>query len=142
MKFFKGMLAIVALFAIESVSARSRLSDTTPYTPTPSAPERDMPKPQAKSYAALVNEIKNEKSENVWDANKKIIKNTFADKIGEAALAVPMAISQLDALLIIAKDYHVPFTNDQNENINILNKLAQQRSDIENWFKIGIEKNR
>ena len=153
MKILNNMLVIVILCTSNSMFTLSdkRAKKTTP-KPLPKKPTKQpvrgrgkvpaptptpTPTTAIKTFQQLVNEVKS--ATDAWDNNLKQLRTNFTDRIYKAALDANLEDDQLDALLQLARDKHAIFTNNPEEDKNILNELAQKRKTLVAFFKIDKE---
>jgi hypothetical protein len=147
MKFFKRTLAIVVLFAANSVFARDLVKKAAakPAVAKPAAKRTvttrrnqtvTQPTTQAnKTYAQLVAFVKNSKTPDVWNPSEDILYDAYIGLVEKDALDANLDSMQFNALLQTARDYHAPFTNDQSKNIAMLQNLKTQRKNAIESFE-------
>lgn len=133
MKTFKSTLAVVALLAFSPLSARvSKQAPAKKATPTQRQSTTPVTQPVSgdeagKTYPELVNLVKNSNKANVWDSSKSLLAASFIDSMIYEALAADIDALQFDALLQLARDYHMTLWSTQKDNIDMLNNLRAQR---------------
>lgn len=89
-------------------------------------------RPAIKTFQQLVAHVKNSPTHSVWDNTKKILQQTFVNNLIKDAVAARLRRTQINALLIIARDTHAQFTGNTNTDTTILKNLETQRENALN----------
>jgi hypothetical protein len=132
MKFLKNLLLIVVIFQSPFVLAKKRGAQATPATkpttqptpvqppvrvaPTPQVPPQPMMPPQ--SYAQALNIIKTQMT-----ADQVLINNTFNPQFINFVRSLNLSATETQALLQAGMNIHATWTDNNENNRNILSSL-------------------
>ncbi|HSC24623.1 MAG TPA: hypothetical protein VLB80_00195 [Candidatus Babeliales bacterium] len=130
MKFFKGMLAIIVLFGISSIDARSRDVVGTPEKPidekkpiNKEKPEQVPPTLQKKSYPILRNEIKSMTKNKVLNSDSTAFAEPFIKFMKDNVIASKLSPIEIESLLQAGISFHATWDTNQQNSRNQLAKL-------------------
>lgn len=140
MKSFNNSMAIIFLCAAGFVFAKQTASriQTTPTkktSPTKQSQPTIQATTQVKTYKDLLEEIKNKmQPATVWDSANKRLKDQFVASIVKSAQDANLTFIECEALLQAARNFHVPFTNNNAQNSLILTNINNQITTIKKYF--------
>lgn len=135
MNFLYKSLCILAFFTIAPATARTFGSrPATPPQQTPAQPiQPPMPIPQPpapaqvqKTYIALRNDIATRNPNTIFNNNTKLFETKFIQEMINTTKSSALGKTGLKFLLQFARDKHYQFTNDNDNNRLLIEKMNSQ----------------
>lgn len=160
MTYFKKILAIVALFAIEAAHAKQigkKAITTTPSVTTSMPapmPTSEIPRTQKSTasranrpvtqptqqqpinFEQLYNQVKYAK--NAWDYKTQLLSDAFVNQLLKDAQAARISKDDLNFLFMLARACHAQFIGPKKDIDILTDLIEQQKANIDIFSKQGI----